>query len=515
MADTADQIPVPQRVPSGIEGLDRILHGGFFQGRSYLLMGPPGAGKTILSNQLSFHHVANGGRALYLSLLAETSSGMLANFQSFSFFTLNPIADALFYLSGYAALEQEGLEGLIALIRTEMRRHRATFLVIDGTMTARQAAPSEQTWKKFLHDVHVTAEITRCTTFLLTPFDEDSAAQPEQTMVDGLIALTTRSVDLRSVRELQVLKFRGSDFLEGRHHYAITKDGLVVYPRTESILAFPGADLSRTLVTPEQPARMRVGIDHLDEMLRGGVLTGSMTLLLGASGTGKTLLGSHFLIEGAAQGQKGLYFGFNETPAQLVRTMSRFRLDVPRYIEIGQLEVLWQSPIQDSLDVLAERLLEAIQRQGTRRLFLDGLLGFQRTVASAERLDLFLATLFTALHVQDVTVMCAVELPALFTPKVVLPATFSGITGQVENLLLLRYVELHSQLYRLISIMKMRESSYDPSIREFRITEQGIEVAPTFASAQAILTDIAHPVAPSGASSAFAADSTPKQGRQP
>src|SRR5205807_1585217 len=242
------------------------------------------------SNQLCFHHVANGGRALYLSLLAETSSGMLANLQSFSFFTLNPIADALFYLSGYAALEQEGLEGLIALIRTEMRRHRATFLVIDGTVTARQAAPSEQTWKKFLHDVHVTAEITRCTTFLLTPFDEDSAAQPEQTMVDGLIALTTRSVDLRSVRELQVLKF----------------------------------------------------------------------------------LGSHFLIEGAAQGQKGLYFGFNETPAQLVRTMSRFRLDVTRYIGTGQLEVLWQSPIQDSLDVLAERLLEAIQRQGTRRLFLDG-----------------------------------------------------------------------------------------------------------------------------------------------
>ncbi|TMF44379.1 MAG: hypothetical protein E6I32_15215 [Chloroflexi bacterium] len=110
--------------------------------------------------------------------------------------------------------------------------------------------------------------------------------------------------------------------------------------------------------------------------------------------------------------------------------------------------------------------------------------------------------------------MCAVELPALFTPKVVLPATFSGITGQVENLLLLRYVELHSQLYRLISIMKMRESSYDPSIREFRITEQGIEVAPTFASAQAILTGIAH-AAPSGASSAFAAGSTLKQGQQP
>src|SRR2546421_10223845 len=166
MADTADQIPVPQRAPSGIEGLDRILHGGFFQGGSYLLMGPPGAGKTILSNQLCFHHVANGGRALYLSLLAETSSGMLANLQSFSFFTLHPIADALFYLSVYAALEQEGVKGLIALIRTEMRRHRATFLDIDGAATASHAVPSETAWMKCWLDAHVTAGITRFTTIL-------------------------------------------------------------------------------------------------------------------------------------------------------------------------------------------------------------------------------------------------------------------------------------------------------------------------------------------------------------
>jgi circadian clock protein KaiC len=515
MTDTASHLSVPQHITSGIGGLDRILHGGFLKGDIYLIMGPPGAGKTILSNQFCFHHVANGGRALYLTLLAETNSALLTNIQSFSFFTLAPVADTLSYLSGYAILEQEGLEGLTTFLLKEIRRHRTSLLIIDGAITAKQSAKSVHEWAKFLHSIYVTAEINRCTTFLLMPAHGTSLDQPEQTMVDGLIALTTRAVDMRVMRELQVLKIRGSQFVEGRHFYAITEDGFVVHPRTEAMLTITPANLPTPLTTLERPALMPVGIAHLDEMLHGGLPTGSATLLLGTSGTGKTLLGSHFLVEGAKQGQKGLYFGFNETPAQLLRTMTRFGLDANRYIETGQLELLWQSPIQNSLDVLAELLLETIERQGTQRLFLDGMAGFQYAIASSERFDLFLAALFTNLRIRNVTVVCSVELPDLFSPTITLPAPISGTTTLVENILLLRYVELRSQLYRLISIMKMRDTGYDPAIREFRIQDQGIEVASTFASAQAILTGIARSTDPTpGSPPTFEAEVGSEKGQQ-
>jgi KaiC/GvpD/RAD55 family RecA-like ATPase len=324
MTDTSDQLPMPQRMPSGIAGLDRILQGGLLKGGSYLIMGPPGAGKTILGNQLCFNHVAAGGRAIYLTLLAETHSRMLAHIQTFTFFTLTPIADTLSYLSGYSILEQEGLEGLTALLRSEIRSHRATLLVIDGTLTAEQAAQSVQEWKKFLYDLNVAAEILGCTIFLIMQFKEGLASQPEQTMVDGLIELKIRAEDMRSFRELQVRKFRGSAFLEGGHHFAITQEGLVIHPRAEAVLAVSPTELPKPLATTQQPTRMGVGVTHLDEMLRGGLPSSSTTLLLGASGTGKTLLGCHFLTQGAAQGQKALYFGFNETPAQLTRKMERF-----------------------------------------------------------------------------------------------------------------------------------------------------------------------------------------------
>ena len=495
MTDTSGSFPALQRISSGIIGLDRILHGGFFKNGSYLITGSPGAGKTILGNQLCFNHVATGGKVLYVSLLTETSSRMLTYMQSFDFFTPGPIADTLSYLSGYAVLEEGGLDGLITLLRTEMRRHRATLLVIDGTLTAEQIAPSVQEWKKFLHAMNISAEMLGCTVFLLMQYQEKASSEPAQTMVDGVIELAVRSVDMRTVRELQVRKFRGSHFLEGKHQYGITSEGLVIHPRSEAVLALSSAGLPSTLSTQEHALRMSVGNTQLDKMLRGGLSAGSTTLLLGASGTGKTLLGSHFLLQGAAEGQRGLYFGFYEAPAQLLRKMTRFKLDTSQFAPGGLLDVLWQPPLQDSLDMLAERLLHAIEEQGVRRLFLDGIGGFQRAVASAERLDLFLTALFTALRTRDVTVVCTVELPDLFSPIITLPTAVEGIAAQVENILLLRYVELHSQLYRLISIMKMRESGYDPAIREFRITDNGFEVAATFTSAEAILTGIARPFA--------------------
>ena len=514
MTEAADQPRGMRRLPTGIAGLDSILGGGLFIGGNYLIMGPPGVGKTILGNQLCFHHITAGGRAIYLSLLGETSSRLLAELEPFTFYTPEPVGDALYYLSGHGVLEREGLKGLLKLLRDEIQSHRTTMLVLDGSITVEHVrSPLE--WTHFLHGLYVSAEITRCTTVILMQFPQDPAFLPGQTIVEGLIELAMPTFGMRAVRELSVHKFRGSAFLEGRHFYTISEAGIVIYPRTEERLSPAPLELSARTTAPEQTERMRVGIPHLDEMMRGGLPAGSTTLLLGPSGTGKTLLGCHFLLTGTAQGEPGLYFGFYETPHQLERKLARFGFDVTHRRSEGLLEVLWQSPVQSILDALAERLLAAIQRKGVRQLFIDGLGGFLRTVASAERLDLFLTALFMELQARKVTTICSLELPALFSPTVELPQAANGIADLVDNLVVLRYVELQSQLYRLISILKMRESGYDSAIREFRITDQGITVAPTFTSAQAILTGVALSATREERSAPFAAETGDGEGEQP
>ena len=252
-------------------------------------------------------------------------------------------------------------------------------------------------------------------------------------------------------------------------------------------------------------------------------------MVLGSPGTGKTLLGLHFLYQGVSEGQQGLYFGFSETPEQLRQRMNHFLrspLQSPKtsppqesftlrgksaitntkrsWDHTGEhntedmhtndlLETLWQPPTEDTIDVLAERLIETVRQRKVRRLFIDGLAGFQNTTASPERLNGFLAAIFTTLRTMDVTTIWAVELADLFTSDIVMPELVSKVAVQVENIVFLRHVELYSQLYRLISIMKMRQSGYDPSIREFRITDHGLDVASTFKSAESILTGIARP----------------------
>lgn len=492
MADSARQTQLIARVPSGIPGLDTVLKGGFLQGGLYLIMGRPGAGKTILGNQISFNHVAAGGRVVYVTLLAETHARMLAHLQSLAFYDPTPIADTLYYISGYRVLEESGLDGLLEMLRRLIRDNKASILILDGLITAESVAGSDLAFKRFIHELQVYIEVVNCTTFLLTQLDPH-IPHPEHTMVDGLVELSDNRIGLRAVRELEIRKFRGSDYLRGRHMFDINNTGIVIHPRTEVRLAVP------TVVPDEAWQKYGFGIPRLDEMLRGGVIANSTTMLLGAPGSGKTLLGLHFLAAGAEQKQPGLYFGFYETPPRLIGKANKVGLDFGKAVNSGDIQIIWQPIVEDSLDILAERLLEAVEQRSVKRLFVDGITGFVQTATYSERLGPFFTALANELRGRNVTTVFSVETKMLFSPSVEVP--IEGMSAIIENIILLRYVELRSQLYRLISIMKVREDSYDPTIREFKITDSGIDVAATFESAEAILTGIARPYASSSTES--------------
>jgi circadian clock protein KaiC len=144
------------------------------------------------------------------------------------------------------------------------------------------------------------------------------------------------------------------------------------------------------------------------------------------------------------------------------------------------------------LDQMAEQLLKAVQQQQTQRLFIDGLNGMAQAADYPERIGRFFTALTNELRARGVTTIFSVELRELVGPSLHMPTM--EVSASSENILFLRYVELRSQLYRLISIIKVREGDYDPAIREFKISDQGIDVASTFASAEAILTGTARPL---------------------
>lgn len=462
-----------KRLPTGIPGLDTVLQGGFLRGGLYIIMGAPGAGKTILGNQICFHHVASGGKAVYITLLAETHTKMLAHIENLSFFDINPIAESLRYISGYSILEEEGLDGFLKFLRQTIQQN-PSLLVIDGTATLEEMETSGLILKRFFHELQAYTEMTHCTILLLTHSPYEAYGHPEHTMVDGLIELRDTSVGLRAVRELEIRKLRGTGFLRGTHFFKITDDGIIVYPRIEALLSTPTA----TVGEETEGRQARFNVPELDQMLGNGLSSPSVTLIFGPAGSGKTMFGLQFVAAGAESGEPGLIFGFYERPAQLVQKARSAGIPYDRYVADGLIEILWDSAVEDLLDVLAHRLLEAIHRRQVRRLFIDGLDAFRQTAIYAERLPQVMTALMNELRALNITTIVSSEMRELISPSIQEP--IEGLSATVDNIIYLRPFELQSRLYRLISVLKMRSRAYDTSIRKFEISERGIDVSTTF-----------------------------------
>ena len=484
MRDSAPGLDELERVPTGIRGIDTILFGGVLRGGVYIVQGPPGSGKTILGNQLCFNHIASGGRAIYITLLAESHSRMMQNLRSMRFFSLSPVPKSLYYVSAFRLLEEQGLPGLLDVVRREVRAHKTTLLILDGLVAAEEVAGSARELKKFIHELQVLAGLVNCTMFLLT--NGTDKAHPEHTMVDGLFELYHDIIGVRAVREFEAKKFRGGKCLGGRHAFRITDEGLKVYPRIESVLAMPSAEDWYT------PTRMSTGVPRLDEMLQGGLLAGTTTMLLGPSGTGKTTFGLHFLAASSPR-EPGLLFGFYETPARLLLNAASIGLPLAELVKRGDVELLWQPTTEEILDGLGERLLDAVRRRKVRRLFVDGISGMQQTAIHPDRLLRFFTALANELRALGTTTLYTSEAHHILGQDVRAPLV--GLSSIVENLVVLRFLELRSQVYRALSILKARGTPYDAHLREFSITERGVDLADSFESAESLLQGVTRIVA--------------------
>jgi circadian clock protein KaiC len=447
-------------------GLDQVLGGGLVEGASYIIQGSPGAGKTILSNQIAFTSAASGRKVLYVTLLAETHDRLFQSLGTLDFFDRSRLGMSISYVSVFQTLRDEGLSAVVSLLRKEINRQGATLLVFDGLLNARDRADTVLDVKSFVAEVQSQAAFVGCTVLFLasTRVADDS---PEHTMVDGVIELYDELAGVRTVRRLQVKKSRGSAALGGYHQFEITSRGVEIFPRLELAFATPSTeDYSET-------PKLASGVAGLDELLGSGLPAGSVTLLFGPSGSGKTSLGLNFL-NAASDGEPALHYGFYETPGRICSKARALGIDLDRHIRSGTLQIMWNPMVENLLDKLGHRLLAEVKRIGAKRLFLDGLGGFERAAISPSRLVEFFAALTNELRARGVTTIATWELRDLFGPTVTAPG--SEISSLLDNLVMLRQVEIDSQYKRTISVLKVRDSAFKPVIHEVVIGNKGLTV---------------------------------------
>lgn len=208
-----------------------------------------------------------------------------------------------------------------------------------------------------------------------------------------------------------------------------------------------------------------------------------MTMLVGPSGTGKTTAGLQFLSLSSSD-EPGLLFGFYETPAR-IRSKGKTFSAFGQALDSGAIEILWQAPTEYLLDELADRLIETVKRRKVRRLVIDGLAGFKKALRSRP-IEPFFGALVEELRGEGVTTICTAEVAEIIGPTIT--TSLAGLSDVTDNHIVLRFVEAGASLHRLVSILKVRDSSFDSGLRQFSIGAAGIDVGEDSHGADVILS---------------------------
>lgn len=468
-------------VQTGIRTLDLLLGGGIPARQSIIVTGDPGTGKTILCSQIAFAHASRGERVVMATVASESHDKLMDELQGFSFFDPERIGNEIYVVSAYPWL-QKGPKDAKDLLLKSVKERKAKLLFIDGLRSLRDLWQNEAKLRDFLYEINVGLAQLEAVGLFTTEYPLHKLMDyPEATTVDGIISLTALRFGGRIGRRAQVAKLRGRAHLTGEHLMHITADGIHLVPRMEET------------VSPDphfKPKRERAefGLPELDNLLMGGLPSQSTTLLVGSTGVGKTLLALHFAATGAQKGEPTLMVNYNEPIVRLVSRAKAVSLDVEPLLGEGQLLLEYRSPTNVEADDLIEEIVQKVESMQIRRVVIDGLGDLENGVLEKDRMRGLLNALIIKLRDLGATTIFVKEVAKIASPDLDFSDTPVSVTA--ENVLFFRHIELRGRIHRVASVLKMRESSYDPYVREFEITEHGIRVLHPLASAEGLLTGI-------------------------
>ena len=432
-----------------------------------LFIGVPGSGKTILSQQYTFHNATLERPALFLSTVTEPLDKIIRYGQSLAFFDPAAIRDRrVVYEDLGDMLTRDGsnhrpvFDEILAAMDMFLKELHPGIVVIDSFRAFQAFAKDENEFRQFLHGLIRRLTATATTSIWNAPYTREQAQEvAEFAAADGVISLDIQRREGRELRVLQVLKLRGSGFLSGEHAYRISPAGLDVFPRL--------ADQQDTSAYELSTERVATGVPALDKMLGEGYWAGSSTLICGPSGVGKTLMGLHFIFQGAKTGEPGILATFQETENQLARIVKGFGWSLQ---EEG-VHVLSRSVVDMYIDEWVYELLALIEKTGARRIVIDSLVDLMVTAGDPLRFREWMYSLVQRCARRGISLMMIVEVAELFQLRRI---SEQGLSHLSDNVVLLQYVQDGSRLARAVTVLKTRAARHEPVAHRYEISEEGL-----------------------------------------
>jgi circadian clock protein KaiC len=476
-------VPQLEKSPTGIKGLDEITRGGLPKGRPTLVCGSAGSGKTLLAMEFLVRGAMQFNEPGVFMAFEETAEELTQNVVSLGFKLKDLVARKKIFLDHVrierSEIEETGeydLEGLFIRLGHAIDSIGAKRVVLDTIETLFSGIPNPAIVRaelrrlfRWLKDKGMTAIITgEQGTNTLTRHGL------EEYVSDCVIFLDHRVSEQISTRRLRIVKYRGSSHGTNEFPFLINESGITVMPITSLGL--------RHVVTGE---RVSTGIPRLDNMLEGkGYFRGASVLVSGTAGTGKTSVAAHFVDAACRRGERCVYFAFEESESQVIRNMRSIGIDLGKWAKKGLLKFHAERPTLYGLEAHLVAMQNLIDEFKPAAVIVDPVSNLG-SVAKESDIKAMLIRLLDQLKVEGITTMFTSLTPA---GESSLEETEVGISSVSDTWLLLRDIEIGGERNRGMYILKSRGMAHSNQIREFLLTDKGVELADVYVGPAGVLT---------------------------
>jgi circadian clock protein KaiC len=456
------------RLPTGVPGLDEVLGGGLPEYSFNIIAGSPGAGKTTLAHQMMFSLATPERPAVYFTVLGEPPLKMMRYQQQFDFFDGAKVNSTIRFVNLGEETATGDLRRVLARISDVVREHEPALVFVDSFRSVIVASQGDDgnclnALQQFIQQLGVLMATWQATTFLVGEYFAESDPNPVFTVADGVIWMRQCVERNSMVRKMEITKMRAQATIPGLHTFRITAAGVQIFA--------PPPVKGHDATSSPSPGnrRLSMGVAGLDEMMGGGLPQGYSLLVSGPSGSGKSILAGAFLAEGGRRGETGVVAAFEQRPHK-----SRGR-EVSELIDKGRIGVIDTRALNVSVDEISMLLIAEIQRLRATRVVIDSLSGFELALPPTFRTDYreSLARMVSALATTGATVLMTSELEDRYDDLRFSPYGTAFLT---DAIIVQRYIELQSQLQRMMAVVKVRASAHSNDLRLFSIGDEGISI---------------------------------------
>jgi circadian clock protein KaiC len=467
------------KIPTGVTGFDEIAHGGIPKGRTTLMAGTSGSGKTIFAMQFLIGGLLMGESVVFVTF-EETPQDIIRNMKSFGWDLQKWIDDGKFLFVDASPSEDETIEigefdlgAFLARILFAIKKIKAERVTLDSISALFPRYSDQSIIRRELY--RITAKLKEMgVTAILTAErvteEKDQIARfgVEEFVSDNVVLLHNYLDPVRGDRKrsVEILKFRGTSHETQDTPLLVLADGMNVFPRPQP--SYKGQVSSSK--------KLSLGVPGLDKMFFGGVYELSTTLVSGASGAGKTVMGLHFILEGARKGEKGLLIAFEESDEQLYRNAESFGQDLRKYVKDGLVRLFTSVPEELKPEEHFKRIRDIIEEVSVKRFVIDSLSALER-IYPPDRFREFTVGLNTYLKSQGVTSIMTNTTSSLLDVSQI---TETHLSTATDNIIILKYIELEGQMKRALILVKSRGSDHDKLLHEVIIDSTGMALGEPF-----------------------------------